>query len=43
MGVAIAAMLLATAPVAAAPGMAKMVRYVDTTKKIIALTFDDGY
>jgi peptidoglycan/xylan/chitin deacetylase (PgdA/CDA1 family) len=42
-GVAIAAMLLATSPVAAAPGMAQMVRYVATTKKIIALTFDDGY
>ena len=42
-GVAIAALLLATTPVAAANGMAKMVRYVDTNKKIIALTFDDGY
>jgi len=41
-GVAIAALLLATTPVAAA-GMAKMVRYVDTSNKIIALTFDDGY
>ena len=41
-GVAIAALLLATTPVAAA-NMAKMVRYVTTDKKIIALTFDDGY
>jgi peptidoglycan/xylan/chitin deacetylase (PgdA/CDA1 family) len=42
-GVAISALVLAASPVAAAGGMAKMVRYVDTDKKIIALTFDDGY
>jgi peptidoglycan-N-acetylglucosamine deacetylase len=42
-GVAIAAIVLAASPVAAAGGIAKMVRYVDTDKKIIALTFDDGY
>jgi peptidoglycan/xylan/chitin deacetylase (PgdA/CDA1 family) len=40
--VGVAAILLATTPVLAA-GSAKMVRYVDTNKKIIALTFDDGY
>jgi peptidoglycan-N-acetylglucosamine deacetylase len=41
-GVGLAAILLAATPVMAA-GSARMVRYVDTDKKIIALTFDDGY
>jgi peptidoglycan/xylan/chitin deacetylase (PgdA/CDA1 family) len=41
-GVAITALVLASSPVAAA-GSAKMVRSVATDRKIIALTFDDGY
>jgi peptidoglycan/xylan/chitin deacetylase (PgdA/CDA1 family) len=40
--VSVFALQLATSPVAAT-GSARMVRYVDTDKKIIALTFDDGW